>query len=200
MKNRFSFFNLSPWAFSIAVHSAIVSLFLLSNSTDLLLSPQGHASTHLTYIELPNVTETQMIKEKSSPVLKTKSENILPADSTTFSNQTSTENTVATGTENGAAHATALSQYIFGLRQLIEQRKIYPSLSKKMGETGKVIVTLELQKDGTIRDIKIKDTSTFARLNQAALETVAQVQKYKPIPDHISEQQIKVEVPIQFSL
>ena len=194
--------NSAPWVASVGLHALVAALFVFSKTSTFVLSPLGDSGSEktLTYISIqestPITTTTQVPRIK--PVEKIQKEDILTADKNTPSPSVSSGTTI--GSTDGHTEASALGTYLFGLRQLIQQSKIYPSLSKKMGETGKVIIILELLKDGTIRDVKIKDNSQYARLNQAALETVTKVEKYKPIPDSITAQQLKVEVPIQFSL
>ena len=51
-------------------------------------------------------------------------------------------------------------------------KPIYPKISKQMGEQGKVVISVLIGTDGTAQDAKIKTSSGFERLDQAALETV----------------------------
>jgi len=104
------------------------------------------------------------------------------------------------GVANGDPNAGPLERYLFGLRQVIESKKVYPSLSRRMGETGKALVVLKLLRDGTVQDVRLKGSSRYARLDQVALDAVAAVEKYKPIPDSIAENELTVEVPIEFKL
>lgn len=205
MKSLWFNSNSAPWFASVGIHVVVATLLLFSHSGTEVLSPLGDAvsSETLTYISVqetnPVIPAPKVARIK--PLEKIQEDDVLTAHKkpTASASETSTPS-AQVGRTQGSSDANALGTYLFGLRQLIQQSKIYPSLSKKMGETGKVIIILELLKDGTIRDVKIKDTSPFARLNQAALESVAKVEKYKPIPDSISDQRLSVEVPIQFSL
>lgn len=104
------------------------------------------------------------------------------------------------GTADGDPNANPLERYLFGLRQAIESKKVYPSLSRRMGETGKVLVILKLLRDGTVQDVRLKGSSRYARLDQVALDAVSAVEKYRPIPASIPENELIVEVPIEFKL
>lgn len=214
VKSRLLNSNNISLAASLGVHALFVALLLFSKPSLLISNPLGTTplSDTLTYISLQETThEVSPSSSAHAPAEKIQKEDILTAEKKMTLKETEIttqeqkkSNIISTSINSGDSHGTAstsaLSVYLYELRQLIQQKKIYPSLSRKMGETGKVIVTLELLKDGTIRDVKIKDTSPFSRLNQAALATVTQVAKYKPIPDAIDEQQLSVEIPIQFSL
>ncbi|MEQ1814405.1 MAG: energy transducer TonB [Candidatus Nitrotoga sp.] len=48
----------------------------------------------------------------------------------------------------------------------------YPMLSKRMNEQGKVILRVELGEDGKVTNATIKESSSFTRLDDAALATV----------------------------
>jgi protein TonB len=48
----------------------------------------------------------------------------------------------------------------------------YPSLSKRLGEQGKVVVRVLIGVDGTAQKAEIRSSSGFERLDQAALATV----------------------------
>jgi protein TonB len=48
----------------------------------------------------------------------------------------------------------------------------YPSISRRLGEEGKVLLDVDILADGTVGEIKIKTSSGYPRLDQAALEAV----------------------------
>lgn len=48
----------------------------------------------------------------------------------------------------------------------------YPALSKRLGEQGKVVVHVLIGVDGTAKMAEIKQSSSFNRLDQAAISTV----------------------------
>jgi len=55
----------------------------------------------------------------------------------------------------------------------------YPSLSKRLGEQGKVVVRALIALDGTAQQAQIKQSSGFDRLDQSALATV---QRWRFVP------------------
>jgi protein TonB len=58
-------------------------------------------------------------------------------------------------------------------------RPAYPSMSKRLGEQGKVLVRVLIGTDGSAQKADIKQSSGFDRLDQAALATV---QKWRYVP------------------
>lgn len=48
----------------------------------------------------------------------------------------------------------------------------YPSLSRRMGEQGRVLLDVHIQPDGTVGEIRLKKSSGFSRLDEAAIDAV----------------------------
>jgi protein TonB len=48
----------------------------------------------------------------------------------------------------------------------------YPSISRRLGEEGKVLLDVDILADGSVGEVKIKTSSGYPRLDQAALEAV----------------------------
>lgn len=91
-----------------------------------------------------------------------------------------------------------LSVYKAELRARIDQNKYYPPLSRRLGQTGTVVVAFTLLEDGNIIDIKIDKPSRYERLNESALDAVKKVEKFKPIPKEIGELRMDIKVPVKF--
>ncbi|MCU0764116.1 MAG: energy transducer TonB [Hydrogenophaga sp.] len=51
---------------------------------------------------------------------------------------------------------------------------VYPAVSRRLGEQGRVLFDVYILPDGTVGEIKLKRSSGFARLDEAALEAVRQ--------------------------
>lgn len=75
----------------------------------------------------------------------------------------------------------------------------YPSLSKRLGEQGKVIVRVLIGVDGTAQKAEIKQSSGFERLDQAALATVLRW-RYVPGKRAGVPEAMWFNVPINFVL
>jgi periplasmic protein TonB len=56
---------------------------------------------------------------------------------------------------------------------------VYPAASRRLGEQGRVLMDVFIRADGSVGEIRLKSTSGYARLDQAALEAVQQW-RYQP--------------------
>jgi protein TonB len=95
---------------------------------------------------------------------------------------------------------SARERYLYELRVLIEGRRTYPSVSRRLGESGEVRVGFELHRDGSIRDVAITAPSPHPRLNEAALALVQGLGAYRPFVAEIRADKIHVEIPVAYRL
>ena len=58
-------------------------------------------------------------------------------------------------------------------------QKIYPKVSIRLGESGRVLLHVLIGVDGSAQKVEIKQSSGFERLDQAAIR-VAQQTRYRP--------------------
>ncbi len=127
---------------------------------------------------LHNSATTSVAKENPSPNL---SQNQDHADSS-----------------QGQSKANALEIYKSELRAMIDRNKYYPVISKRLGQTGTVVVAFTLLEDGNIIDVRIDMPSRFDRLNSSALDAVMKVERFKPLPKELGEARMNVKVPVTF--
>lgn len=75
----------------------------------------------------------------------------------------------------------------------------YPSLARRMGDQGKVMLRVYVNAEGRVEDVQLRTSSGHPRLDQAALNTVAQ---WRFVPARQGEQPVPawVLVPIVFKL
>lgn len=98
----------------------------------------------------------------------------------------------------GAGSGTLKISYKDELRARIDQNKFYPAVSRRLGQTGVVVVAFTLLEDGNIVDVRIDKPSPFERLNLAGLEAVKKVERFKPIPKELGETKMDIKVPVKF--
>ena len=84
------------------------------------------------------------------------------------------------------------------LRAKIDQLKTYPSMSKRLGHQGEVVVGFTLLADGSIINVRIDSESRFDALNKSALATVKSVKKFKPIPKDFGVTKMDLKIPIRY--
>lgn len=114
-----------------------------------------------------------------------------------------TDNTAgkATGSEVGTVangKTDPLTVYKAELRAMIDKNKYYPTLSRRLGQTGTVVVSFTLLEDGNIIDVRIDKPSRYERLNISALDAVKKVERFKPIPKEVGEEKMDIKVPVKF--
>ncbi|MES2879730.1 MAG: energy transducer TonB [Pseudomonadota bacterium] len=78
-------------------------------------------------------------------------------------------------------------------------KPVYPPLSKRLGEQGKVVVRVLIGVDGSAQQAEIRQSSGFERLDQAAL-TMAQRWRYVPGKRAGVAEAMWFNVPINFVL
>lgn len=111
------------------------------------------------------------------------------------------EPAVAQGSEfgnNANGKNDIATLYKAELRARIDQNKSYPPLSRRLGQTGTVIVAFTLLEDGNIINIRIDKPSRYERLNDSAMNAVKKVERFKPIPKELGTAEMDVKVPVKF--
>ena len=75
----------------------------------------------------------------------------------------------------------------------------YPRLSKKLGETGVVVVRAYADEQGLPHDVQVERSSGFARLDDAALAAVRKA-RFKPYTENGKPTGGWVRMPFPFEL
>lgn len=96
------------------------------------------------------------------------------------------------------AKADLLTLYKAELRAKIEENKYYPPASRRLGQTGVVVVAFTLLEDGHIIDVRIDTPSVYERLNESALDAVKKVHGFRPIPKELEMSKMDIKVPVKF--
>jgi protein TonB len=63
-----------------------------------------------------------------------------------------------------------------------------------------VLIAFTIQADGTLGDVRVAKGSGSEVIDQAAVETVRRLGRYKPIPAGIGRSRWPVRVPIRYDL
>lgn len=91
-----------------------------------------------------------------------------------------------------------MNQYRNRLREEINKNKTYPTISKKLKEEGKVIISFRVLQNGFFSEIKLLVSSDKERLDKAALYDTKQ---FEPYDNRIvNKEYLDFEVPIDFKL
>lgn len=88
-----------------------------------------------------------------------------------------------------------LKEHFAYISDLIAKQLAYPPMARKMRWSGKVTVAFVIAENGTVHNIRVKDTSGFPILDKSAIETVRNAAPY-PKPPVRAE----IVVPINFKM
>jgi protein TonB len=96
-----------------------------------------------------------------------------------------------------AAAAPPLIPPVFHADYLENPSPHYPPTSRRLGETGRVLLRVFVSADGRAERVEVRTSSGFERLDDAAREAVA---RWRFVPAHRGEERVAawVQVPIVF--
>lgn len=126
-----------------------------------------------------------------------------PVDTKTAGSLAGTSTQGALQGREGVANGQEVSpedRYLYEIKKLLERRKRYPQMARKMGHAGKVTMSLTLAQDGSLIESEVIAASPFETLNRAAQELVKGIHGLKPFPQEIQRTSWQITVPIEYSL
>lgn len=105
----------------------------------------------------------------------------------------------------GGATATrsagkAEAAYLAELQRAIARHQRFPDDARKRHKTGVATLSFVVQRDGRIRQVRLAKSSGDASLDEAALQAMQRLSRFKPIPAVIDRQEWAMRVPIRFDL
>jgi protein TonB len=97
------------------------------------------------------------------------------------------------------AHPAPITAARFDAAYLQNPRPVYPAISRRLGEEGKVVLRVHVDASGLATEVTIKTSSAFPRLDNAAREVV---QQWRFVPARRGDEPTEawVLVPIVFKL
>ncbi len=98
-----------------------------------------------------------------------------------------------------AVPVTAPTQPRFDAEYLDNPKPVYPAISRRMGEQGRVTLRVHVAADGNATELQLHASSGSSRLDQSALDTV---RRWKFLPAKLGKEPVAawVLVPIAFTL
>lgn len=108
----------------------------------------------------------------------------------------------ATGTHSAEVKARRMSVeefYRASVRQALEQKKVYPPLARRLGQTGTVVLKFILGKNGALLNSEVTNASPYPVLNEAAKTLLASA-KFQPIPEELQSPSWEFTIPIEYRL
>lgn len=104
--------------------------------------------------------------------------------------------TVAVGTQAQSAQ----QRYILELVQVLNAKKIYPDLAKRLKQQGRVLVQFRLSREGRVMEAKILQKTAFEILNRSAQSLIEQLDGLKPFPQELKQNSWLFTVPIDYQV
>ena len=138
-----------------------------------------------------NVPQTDHEHLNGSKAASTGMENALESSKSSVSGKT----TADSQDESAIWHA-----YSRRLSAHFKRYRHYPEMARKLRLTGTVWVIVELRRDGTLIRAKIKTSSGYPILDQAALNAVQKAVPAPPFPPETTATQKNILIPYQYTL
>jgi protein TonB len=91
-------------------------------------------------------------------------------------------------------------EYKAALRRAIEANKRYPYRARRLWQEGKVVVGFTIYRDGSIKAIRIVESSGNGLLDNAACTAVEKVSGRFPFPERLERSQWDFTIPLKYSL
>ncbi len=91
-------------------------------------------------------------------------------------------------------------QYKLTLSKLIDASKQYPRRAQRRNMEGKATVSFIIMRDGSVKEIRLVQSTGYKVLDNAVLEAIQSVSGKLPLPAEINRQQWKFKIPLSFSL
>jgi protein TonB len=166
----------------------------------LLSAPQKPtpSAQPVTKAQKPIKKQAKPISKPAVPQIKQATQPIAPVE------QTSTpvaapSAPIAEQETKAAADTQAYQPPSFNAAYLNNPPPDYPSVSRRLGEQGKVLLLVQITADGAAGSVTLQTSSGSTRLDQAALEAV---KKWRFVPAKRGEQAVSasVVVPVRFSI
>lgn len=86
------------------------------------------------------------------------------------------------------------------IRRKLESAKRYPPEARRAGYEGTVVISFTINFDGTLRDVKVINSSGYPTLDQAAVMTIKRAAPFPSLKSYTTERSLTLEVPITFRL
>ena len=90
--------------------------------------------------------------------------------------------------------------YVSKLAAQLNRYKHYPMAARRARQEGTATLSLVIQRDGTVSDFSISESSGWEALDAAVLRMLERAQPLPAFPASMSEEEIRVDFPVSFSL
>ena len=161
-------------------------------------------------IEKPKKVEKKIVKqekpiekivEKPAPKVVEKENENIEKMAVAEQNEISTkQESIIQSNSNNERNKNLESEYLAKVKNKIEKNKVYPKVAKRLNQTGKVIVSFDILKDGKITNIKIINKSKFEKLDEASIELLTNIGFFEAIPNELNKTVWNIQIPINYQI
>ena len=161
-------------------------------------------------IEKPKKVEKKIVKqekpiekivEKPAPKVVEKENENIEKMAVAEQNEISTkQESIIQSNSNNERNKNLESEYLAKVQAKIEKNKVYPKVAKRLNQTGKVIVSFDILKDGKVTNIKIINKSKFEKLDEASIELLRNIGFFEAIPNELNKTVWNIQIPINYQI
>ena len=161
-------------------------------------------------IEKPKKVEKKIVKqekpiekivEKPAPKVVEKENENIEKMAVAEQNEISTkQESIIQSNSNNERNKNLESEYLAKVQAKIEKNKVYPKVAKRLNQTGKVIVSFDILKDGKVTNIKIINKSKFEKLDEASIELLTNIGFFEAIPNELNKTVWNIQIPINYQI
>ena len=90
--------------------------------------------------------------------------------------------------------------YVASLAAKLNRYKHYPMAARRARQEGTATLSLVVQRDGAVKDFSISESSGWEALDAAVLRMLERAQPLPPFPASLDEEELRVKIPVSFSL
>lgn len=161
-------------------------------------------------IEKPKKVEKKIVKQEKQiekvvektpeKVVEKESENIEKMAVAEQNEISTKQESIIQSNSNNERNKNLESEYLAKVQAKIEKNKVYPKVAKRLNQTGKVIVSFDILKDGKITNIKIIHKSKFEKLDEASIELLTNIGFFEAIPNELNKTVWNIQIPINYQI
>ena len=161
-------------------------------------------------IEKPKKVEKKIVKQEKQiekvvektpeKVVEKENENIEKMAVAEQNEISTKQESIIQSNSNNERNKNLESEYLAKVKNKIEKNKVYPKVAKRLNQTGKVIVSFDILKDGKITNIKIIHKSKFEKLDEASIELLTNIGFFEAIPNELNKTVWNIQIPINYQI
>ena len=142
----------------------------------------------------------KVVEKTPEKVIEKESENIEKMAVAEQNEISTKQESIIQSNSNNERNKNLESEYLAKVKNKIEKNKVYPKVAKRLNQTGKVIVSFDILKDGKITNIKIIHKSKFEKLDEASIELLTNIGFFEAIPNELNKTVWNIQIPINYQI